>query len=104
MILSSHCHRVSAIYLLAWMSALLATTVLAQSGQRAWNFDHDPIGRMPANFASALTGTGTTGRWEVMTDESAPSPPNVLAQTSIDRTDTAFRWLSQRTQATKTSP
>jgi len=55
MILSSHCHRVSAIYLLAWMSALLATTVLAQSGQRAWNFDHDPIGRMPANFASALT-------------------------------------------------
>ena len=90
MIPSSHCHRVSAIYLLAWMSALSATTVLAQSGQRAWNFDHDPIGRMPANFASALTGTGTTGRWEVMTDESAPSPPNVLAQTSIDRTDYRF--------------
>src|SRR6266581_1202821 len=90
MSLSSHCHRVSAIYLLAWMSALSATTVLAQSGQRAWNFDHDPIGRMPANFASALTGTGTTGRWEVMTDESAPSPPNVLAQTSTDRTDYRF--------------
>jgi hypothetical protein len=90
MILSSHCHRVNAICLLAWMSALSATSALAQSGQRTWNFDNDPIGTMPANFSSALTGRGTIGRWEVMTDESAPSAPNVLAQTSIDRADYRF--------------
>ncbi len=86
MILSSHCHSVSAIYLLASMSALSTTNALAQSGQRTWNFDQDPVGRMSANFTSALNGQGTIGHWEVMKDDSAPSPPNVLAQTSADTT------------------
>jgi hypothetical protein len=45
---------------------------------------------MPAGFTSALTGQGEIGQWAVMKDDSAPSPPNVLAQTSADPTDYRF--------------
>lgn len=31
-----------------------------------WDFNHDPVGKMPANFGSALTGKGSIGYWEVM--------------------------------------
>lgn len=62
----------------------------AQSGQQVWNFDHDTPGKPPAGFAFALTGRGTPGEWVVVTDPSAPSPPNVLAQTSQDKTDYHF--------------
>jgi hypothetical protein len=45
---------------------------------------------MPSGFTSALTGHGTIGQWSVMQDDSAPSPPNVIAQTSTDSTDYRF--------------
>jgi 3-keto-disaccharide hydrolase len=66
------------------------TTASAQTGKRAWSFDQDPVGKMPQGFASALTGRGTIGQWSVTKDDSAPSPPNVLAQTSADKTDYRF--------------
>ncbi len=55
-----------------------------------YNFDKDPPGKLPADFISALTGQGTEGTWVVMEDKTAPSLPNVLAQTSTDRTDYRF--------------
>ena len=80
--------------------ALMATLALAltapmrntsaQTGKRAWSFDQDPVGKMPPGFTSALTGRGTIGQWSVMKDDSAPSQPNVLAQTSTDSTDYRF--------------
>ncbi len=79
-----------AAYWVALTLIITAATAFAQSGKRTWNFDQDPPGRMPSNFTSALTGQGTVGRWEVMKDDSAPSPPNVLAQTSTDTTDYRF--------------
>ena len=66
------------------------TTASAQTGKRAWNLDQDPVGKMPSGFTSALTGQGTIGQWSVLKDDSAPSPPNVLAQTSTDPTDYRF--------------
>ncbi len=66
------------------------TNASAQTGKRAWSFDQDPVGKMPSGFTSALTGQGTIGQWSVMKDDSAPSPPNVLAQTSTDPTDYRF--------------
>ncbi len=78
------------IYMLALTTIAFAPAALAQSGKRTWNFDDDAIGKLPANFSSALTGQGTIGHWEVMKDDSAPSPPNVLAQTSADTTDYRF--------------
>ncbi len=67
-----------------------ALELSAQSGQQSWNFDHDTPGKPPTGFAFALTGRGTPGEWVVVTDPSAPSPPNVLAQTSQDKTDYRF--------------
>src|SRR2546427_11935388 len=64
--------------------------VAAQSGQKKWNFDGDADGKPPAGFAFARTGQGTDGQWVVKKDESAPSKPNVLAQTSQDKTDYRF--------------
>jgi hypothetical protein len=55
-----------------------------------YNFDKDATGKLPANFHGALTGRGVAGVWEVKADSSAPSQPNVLAQTSTDKTSYRF--------------
>ncbi len=73
---------------LALIAAMTAAS--AQTGKRTWSFDKDPVGKMPPGFISALTGRGTIGQWSVMKDASAPSMPNVLAQTSTDSTDYRF--------------
>jgi hypothetical protein len=72
--------------------ALVATVASgsAQTAKRVWSFDQETVGKMPSGFTSALTGQGTIGQWAVMKDDSAPSPPNVLAQTSTDPTDYRF--------------
>lgn len=76
--------------MLASASFALPFSRLAQSGDRVWNFDRDAEGKPPEGFTSALTGRGTIGQWVVMKDATAPSPPNVLAQTSQDKTDYRF--------------
>jgi Domain of Unknown Function (DUF1080) len=67
-----------------------------QSGpgkQFTYNFDGDTAGQMPAKFHSAKTGGGTQERWAVTADPTAPSKPNVVAQTSTDQTDYRFPLL-----------
>ncbi len=56
----------------------------------SYNFDSDAAGKLPAGFHSALTGQGREGSWIVREDETAPSKPNALAQTSTD--DTSYRF------------
>jgi len=55
-----------------------------------YNFDSDRPDRLPANFHEAMTGQGTRPQWVVKSDPTAPSPPNVLAQISNDKTDYRF--------------
>lgn len=55
-----------------------------------YNFDNDTTGQLPAKFHAGLTGKGTAGAWEVKAESSAPSQPNVLAQTSTDKTSYRF--------------
>ena len=55
-----------------------------------YNFDSDAVGKLPARFHEALTGQGAKAQWIVRADASAPSQPNVLAQTSADKTDYRF--------------
>ena len=55
-----------------------------------YSFDRDAVGQMPNPFHSALTGGGAKGVWEVKADATAPSLPNVLAQTSSDATGNRF--------------
>jgi hypothetical protein len=58
-----------------------------------YNFDGDAVGSPPAKFHSARTGKGAESKWVVMADPSAPSKPNVVAQTSADTTDYRFPLL-----------
>jgi hypothetical protein len=77
--------------LLATVATLIFPCILAaQIGDRVWNFDRDAAGKLPEGFTSALTGQGTIGQWVVVKDATAPSQPNVLAQTSQDNTDYRF--------------
>jgi len=55
-----------------------------------YNFDSDVVGTLPAKFHEALTGQGKKVEWLVKPDPSAPSPPNVIAQLSADKTDYRF--------------
>src|SRR5437870_12901570 len=81
---------VHAGFVVVWGLLLTQTLVFAQLSERVWNFDRDTTGKIAAGFTSALTGRGTIGQWVVTSDPSAPSPPNVLAQTTKDTTDYRF--------------
>ena len=50
--------------------------------ETVFNFDSDVIGSLPAGWSNRKTGKGGLGSWSVMADPTAPSKPNVLAQTS----------------------
>jgi hypothetical protein len=65
----------------------------ASGQQLVYNFDNDVAGQMPARFHSARTGQGSESQWAVMSDASAPSKPNVVAQTSTDKSDYRFPLL-----------
>lgn len=54
------------------------------------SFDKEEVGKVPKGFTTALTGKGKIGNWVVMKDDSAPSKPNVLAQTDMDATGYRF--------------
>ena len=58
-----------------------------------YRFDADAVGNMPAKFHSARTGKGAESKWVIMVDPTAPSKPNVVAQTSTDTTDYRFPLL-----------
>src|SRR5215471_8787855 len=55
-----------------------------------YNFDGDAAGKIAVKFHGALTGSGANSEWLVKADQTAPSPPNVLAQISAD--DTGYRF------------
>src|SRR6266496_3430766 len=59
----------------------------------AYNFDGDTAGQVPAKFHGAKTGGGAPENWVVTADLTAPSKPNVVAQTSTDQTDYRFPLL-----------
>src|SRR3989449_340472 len=61
--------------------------------QFVYNFDADSAGQLPGKFHAARTGSGAESKWVVMSDAAAPSRPNVVAQTSTDRTDYRFPLL-----------
>lgn len=53
-------------------------------------FEADRPGKLPRGWSVAMTHDGGAPRWEIARDESAPSPPHVLAQLSQDRTAGRF--------------
>ena len=69
---------------------LVAVTALAALAAETFNFDSASPGALPAGWSSGMTHDGGAPKWEVVKDDSAPSKPNVLAQTSTDRTGARF--------------
>ncbi|TLY31700.1 MAG: hypothetical protein E6K56_04465 [Ignavibacteria bacterium] len=59
-------------------------------GGTLYGFDTDSSGRIPKGWLHDRTGNGQIGNWIVVEDTTAPSKPNVLAQTSQDQTDYRF--------------
>ncbi len=57
-----------------------------QRGATTVNFDRAEPGGLPPGWSQAMTHEGGPPKWEVLRDDTAPSKPNVLAQTSTDRT------------------
>jgi hypothetical protein len=68
----------------------MLTTTFASAQMTTIDFDTDQAGQLPKGFSTALTGKGKSGHWVVMRDDSAPSIPNVLAQTDMDTTSYRF--------------
>ena len=54
------------------------------------NFDNWVPGALPPGWTTAMTHKGSPPKWEVVRDESAPSPPYALAQVSKDGTAGRF--------------
>ncbi len=50
------------------------------------NFDTAPLGKMPPGWTASMTNSGGAPQWQVVRDQSAPTQPYVLAQTSSDPT------------------
>ena len=73
------------------MRQLLLLLVLPVIGAaETFNFDSAQPGSLPPGWTVAMTHTGGAPKWEVLSDPTAPSKPNVLAQTSSDPTDGRF--------------
>jgi hypothetical protein len=53
-------------------------------------FDAEAPGNLPRSWSVAMTHEGGAPRWEIVRDESAPSPPFVFAQLSSDSTAGRF--------------
>ena len=73
------------------LPGVLAILVLAALCEaQTINFDSAAVGSVPAGWTVAMTHTGGAPKWGVVKDDMAPSKPNVLAQTSADRTGGRF--------------
>ncbi len=68
----------------------LVLLLAAWAGGQTVNFDSAKPGALPPGWTSAMTHAGGAPKWEVLKDETAPSKPNVLAQTSTDKTGGRF--------------
>ena len=53
-------------------------------------FEAETPGRLPRGWSVGMTHAGAAPRWEIVRDESAPSPPFVFAQLSQDGTAGRF--------------
>lgn len=69
---------------------LLAVLPMSAAQSETVRFDHAEAGKLPADWTVAMTRAGAPPDWKIVRDESAPSPPNVLAQLSRDRTAGRF--------------
>lgn len=71
------------------LTLLFALGLTASTG-RVINFDTCPLGKMPPGWTVAMTHRGAAPEWRVLKDQTAPTQPYVLAQTSHDSNNSRF--------------
>jgi hypothetical protein len=71
-------------YKLGVLAVALSMGVAMSAAAATVNFDDVAPGALPKGWSAGVTGEGTP-KWAVTKDESAPSAPNVLAQTGEDK-------------------
>ncbi len=76
--------------MILFMALILTQSIFVWSESKKIQFDDIPAGTLPPHFSTGLTGKGKPGDWKVLADQSAPSKPNVLAQTDADTTSYRF--------------
>lgn len=74
---------------IAIASATVLAGLIVSAKAETITFGGAPTGALPSNFASALTGSGNVGRWEVVDDSSAASG-KALAQLDANNIDYRF--------------
>jgi hypothetical protein len=63
-------------------------------GEVEWSFDTDESNRLPKNWKTAETaGAGTPAIWAIVTDDSAPSPSQVVAVTHSENRGQTYNLL-----------
>jgi len=72
------------------LCTLLVFARSSLAAQIVLDFDTAEVGKLPADFSTALTGGGELAAWVVQENPTAPSGNKVLAQTSADRTSYRF--------------
>jgi len=75
------------------MRLLLACVLLVLgplSGETIHFDQAKPGAALPPGWSVAMTHRGGAPKWQIVADSTAPSRPNVLAQTSSDKTDRRF--------------
>ena len=82
--------KITPMMILTVLCPLLAFAGVSPAAQLVLDFDTTEVGKLPADFSTALTGGGGPVMWMVKEDASAPSGGKVLAQTSTDTTDYRF--------------
>ena len=75
-------------------AALIVIALMVQAragaGEMKTTFDGTKPGGLPTGWEAGITGTGKA-RWEVVPDDTAPSPPNVLKQSG----EATFTWAAK---------
>ena len=73
----------------ATVTAILMLAAHAMTAQTI-RFDDASVGTLPSGWTAGMTHQGGPPNWRIVRDPSAPSQPNVLAQTSTDATGGRF--------------
>jgi hypothetical protein len=72
------------------LTAAALSLLAGAAPAETWRFDGQKPSEAPREMSCALTGGGRPGIWKVVADSTAPSAPNVLAQTDVDSTGYRF--------------
>jgi hypothetical protein len=73
--------------------SLNAGITWAEQAATKSDFEEAQVGSVPPGFAPGLTGKGAPPAWKVVDDPTAPAGPQVVAETSGDRTNDRFPLL-----------